>query len=143
MALGKTQGIVKFQPPSDELALIRTEQAGGSRIVHAVPIFDDRRKVPMRNKGMGNLMVVFFLLSSSRCFAQNKSIGSCARQQIDAGNHAWIDGIKQGRVALIAATYTPDAVDCSPAGHCFRGRTAIEEHKQEEMAKLGKPTRLL
>jgi ketosteroid isomerase-like protein len=129
---------VKFQPPSDELALIRAEQAGGSRVVHAVPLFDDRRKVPMRDKRIGNLMVVFFLLLSSTCFAQNKSIGSDARQQIDAGNQAWIDGMKQGRVALIAATYTPDAVDCSPAGDCTRGRTAIEEHMQEEMSKLGK-----
>ena len=85
---------------------------------------------------MRNLMVVFFLLLSSMCFAQNKSIGSGARQQIDAGNQAWIDGIKQGNVALIAATYTPDAVDCNPAGDCIRGRTAIEEHMREEMAKL-------
>ena len=92
----------------------------------------------MKNKRMGNLMVVFFLLLSSTCFAQNKSIGSSARQQIDAGNQAWIDGIKQGKVALVAATYTPDAVDCNPAGDCIRGRTAIEEHMREEMAKLGK-----
>jgi ketosteroid isomerase-like protein len=92
----------------------------------------------MRHKRTGALMAVFFLLLSPACFAQNKSIGSGARQQIDAGNEAWIDGMKQGRVALIAATYTPDAVDCSPAGDCIRGRTAIKEHIQEEMAKLGK-----
>lgn len=45
--------------------------------------------------------------------------------------------MKQGRIALIAATYAPDAVDCSPEGDCIRGRSAIEEHMKEQMAKLG------
>ncbi|MGB6191923.1 MAG: DUF4440 domain-containing protein, partial [Terracidiphilus sp.] len=52
----------------------------------------------------------------------------------------WIDGMKQGKVALISATYTPDAVDCSAEGNCIRGRAAIEEHMKDEMAKLGKAT---
>jgi len=83
-------------------------------------------------------MLVFFLLLSSTCFAQSKPIEATARRQIDAGNQAWIDGMKQGRAGLIAVTYTPDAVDCSAAGDCLRGRSAIEEHMKEEMAKLGK-----
>ncbi len=91
----------------------------------------------MRNKRMGRSMVMFFLLFSSTCFAQDKSIDSAARRQIDAGNQAWIDGMKQGRIALIAATYASDAVDCSPEGNCIRGRSAIEEHMKEQMAKLG------
>jgi len=41
-----------------------------------------------------------------RCLAQNKPIESTARRQIDAGNQAWIDGMKQGKVALISAVYT-------------------------------------
>jgi ketosteroid isomerase-like protein len=83
-------------------------------------------------------MVVFFLLLSATCFAQHKLIDSSARGQIDAGNQAWIDGMKQGRVALIAATYTADAVDCSPTGDCIRGRSDIEDHMKEEVATLGK-----
>lgn len=58
---------MKFQPSSDELALIHTEQVGRSPVVDAVPIFDYKRKGPMKNKRMGNLMVVFFLLLSSTC----------------------------------------------------------------------------
>jgi len=46
--------------------------------------------------------------------------------------------MKQGNVGLITSTYTSDAVDCSPEGDCVRGRTAIEEHMKEEIAKLGK-----
>ena len=91
----------------------------------------------MRDKRSGTLMLMFLLLCIS-CFAQSKPIESSARRQIDAGNQAWIDGMKQSNVAMIAATYTSDAVDCSPEGNCIRGRAAIEEHMKEEMAKRGK-----
>ena len=92
----------------------------------------------MRDERTGKFMVVFFLLLSATCFAQHQPIDSSARRQIDAGNQAWIDGMKQGRVEPIAATYTADAVDCSPAGDCIRGRSDIEEHMKEEVATLGK-----
>lgn len=92
----------------------------------------------MGDKTTGKLMVMFSLLYCSTCLAQSKPIESAARRQIDAGNQAWVDGMKQGNVGLITATYTPDAVDCSPQGDCVRGRSAIEEHMKEEMAKLGK-----
>jgi ketosteroid isomerase-like protein len=92
----------------------------------------------MREEKAGRLMVMIMLLCSSTCLAQNKPIESAARRQIDAGNQAWIDGMEQGNVGLITATYTSDAVDCSPEGDCVRGLTAIEEHMREEMAKLGK-----
>jgi len=80
-------------------------------------------------------------LGSAMCIAQNNlntAIESAARKQIDAGNQAWIDGMKQGSAGLIEATYALDAVDCGPEGECIRGRSAIEEHVKEEMAKLGK-----
>lgn len=94
----------------------------------------------MRDLGKVGLVVMSLLLYSAMCFAQNpnKEIESAARKQIDAGNQAWIDGMKQGRVELIVPTYTLDAVDCSPDGECIRGRSAIEEHMKEEIAKLGK-----
>lgn len=92
----------------------------------------------MRKERAGKLMVVFFLLLSSTSFAQSAPIESAAHLQIDAGNQAWIDGMKQGKVGLIAATYTPDAVDCSPTGDCILGRSAIEQHMKVEMAKSGK-----
>jgi ketosteroid isomerase-like protein len=87
---------------------------------------------------MGNAVVVFSLLLTPKCLAQNQSIATAARQQIDAGNQAWIDGMKQGNVALIYATYTPNAVDCGPSGDCIRGRAAIEQRMKEELAQFGK-----
>jgi ketosteroid isomerase-like protein len=92
----------------------------------------------MRDEKTGKLMVMFLLLYWSTCLAQSKPVESVARQQIDAGNQAWINGMKQGNVGLITATYTTDAVDCGPEGDCVRGRSAIEEHMKEQMAKLGK-----
>jgi ketosteroid isomerase-like protein len=81
--------------------------------------------------------VGFLLLFASACAAQVKPIEPAARRQIDAGNQAWIDGMKQGNTAPIAATYTPDAVDCGPAGDCIRGRVAIEKHMAEGLARFG------
>jgi ketosteroid isomerase-like protein len=92
----------------------------------------------MRDRKLEKFTVMFLLLCSATCLAQSKPIESTARTQIDAGNQAWIDGMKQGSVGLIAATYTPDAVDCNPEGDCIRGRAAIEEHVKEEMKELGK-----
>ena len=91
----------------------------------------------MSDRTMGKFTIAFLLLFSPACFAQNQPVESAARKQIDAGNQAWIDGMKQGRVDLVSATYTSDAVDCSPAGVCIRGRSAIEQHMKEEMAKTG------
>ena len=42
-----------------------------------------------------------------------------ARVAIDAGNQAWIDGIKAGDMQRIAATYTEDAVDCGRTGRVY------------------------
>jgi uncharacterized protein (TIGR02246 family) len=96
------------------------------------------RDSPMRVGRLEKLKVIFLLFCCSTCLAQSTPIGSAARRQIDAGNQAWIDGMKQGNAELIAATYTPDAVDCNPEGDCIRGRAAIDEHIKEEMTKLGK-----
>ena len=92
----------------------------------------------MRVTRGGKRTAAFFLLLSAVGFAQGGPINPDARRQIDAGNQAWIDGMKQGKVGPIAATYTQDAVDCSPTGDCIRGRVAIEQHMKDEMAKLGR-----
>jgi ketosteroid isomerase-like protein len=92
----------------------------------------------MRNGRLGKLPGLFLLLYSATCWAQSKPIESAARKQIDAGNQAWIDGMKQGNVGLIVSTYTAEAVDCDAEGNCIRGRSFIEEHMKEGMAKLGK-----
>jgi ketosteroid isomerase-like protein len=92
----------------------------------------------MSDKKPGMLMAAILLLLSTACLAQNKPIDASARRQIDAGNQAWIDGMKRGNVELIAATYASDAVDCSPAGVCLQGLAAIKDHMNAEMANGGK-----
>ena len=54
----------------------------------------------MRDETTGKLMVMFLLLYCSTCLAQSKPVESVARQQIDAGNRAWISGMKQGNVGI-------------------------------------------
>lgn len=82
--------------------------------------------------------LLLLVLSTATCCAQGQTIQPAARRQIDAGNQAWVDGMKQGGVAPIIATYAPDAVDCSPAGDCLRGRAAIEQHMKDDLRKRGK-----
>jgi len=106
-------------------------------IPRGISHFDDRSNNAM-DRGILGMVMVSILLYSPVCFAQNRPLASAARKQIDAGNQAWIDGMKQGNVGLITATYTLDAVDCNPQGECIRGLSAIEEHIKEEIAKLGK-----
>lgn len=61
-----------------------------------------------------------------------------ARASVDAGNQAWIDGVKTQDVKHIIATYAEDAVDCGPTGECIRGRLQIERHMTTQLASLGR-----
>ncbi|HEX3985590.1 MAG TPA: DUF4440 domain-containing protein [Acidobacteriaceae bacterium] len=69
--------------------------------------------------------------------AQTTSTSPPAHAGIDAGNQAWIDGMKAGNVAPIIATYSEDAVDCGATGNCIQGRLPIEEHMKTQMARTG------
>ena len=92
----------------------------------------------MRDKGLSVLTAILVALASSACFGQSEQAGPGAQKQIRAGNQAWVEGMKQGRVDLIMATYAADAVDCNAEGNCIRGRAALTEHMREHMAKFGK-----
>ncbi len=83
-------------------------------------------------------IAVLVLLLSTACFARTQTIEPAARKGIDAGNQAWIDGVKAGEAAPIAATYAADAVDCGPTGECVRGRVAIEQEIKGLIAKRGR-----
>jgi ketosteroid isomerase-like protein len=61
-----------------------------------------------------------------------------ARASVDAGNQAWIDGVKTQDVKHIIATYAEDAVDCGPTGECIRGRLQIERQMTTQLASLGR-----
>ncbi len=78
------------------------------------------------------------LLIAVPCLAQTGKIDRGARKEIDAGNQAWVNGMKQGAPALTAATYADDALDCATSGECARGRGAIEERMKDRLARLGR-----
>jgi ketosteroid isomerase-like protein len=77
-------------------------------------------------------------LFSAAIIAQSGTASIAARAGIDAGNQAWIDGVKTGDVTLITATYAADAVDCGPTGECIRGQLEIERHMKSQLARLGR-----
>ena len=57
-----------------------------------------------------------------------------AQAAIASGNHAWIIGMQNGDAAMIANTYTEDALDCGPTGECERGRPAILASIEKRLA---------
>lgn len=75
---------------------------------------------------------------SASLFAQSGMASVSAQDGINAGNQAWIDGVKTGDFSLISATYAEDAVDCSPTGECIRGRSEIERHMRAQLASRGR-----
>jgi len=84
---------------------------------------------------------LIFALSMAASVAPSlpaQSATAAARAAIDAGNQAWVEGVKAGDVKRILATYTNDAVDCGPAGVCFRGLQQIEQHMTAQVASLGR-----
>ena len=77
-------------------------------------------------------------LFSAVMFAPGQTATITARNAIDAGNQAWIDGVKAGDVKRITATYSEEAVNCGPTGECIRGRRQIERQMTTQLANLGR-----
>ena len=90
-----------------------------------------------RSRALKGIAMLVLLLSTA-CFAWTQTIEPAARKGIDAGNQAWIDGVKRGEAAPIAATYADNALDCGPTGECVRGRVAIEQQIKSLFAKRGR-----
>ena len=84
--------------------------------------------------------MVLGTLLSANASAQTVAIDPVARRGIDSGNQAWVTGMKDGKAALIAATYAENAVDCAATGECVKGRAAIEDYIRARIAKLGRAT---
>ncbi len=91
-----------------------------------------------RRSGALKAVAMCSLLFSTAGFAWTQAVDPAARKGIDAGNQAWIDGVKAGEAAPIAATYADNALDCGPTGECIRGRAAIEEHIKGMFARRGR-----
>jgi ketosteroid isomerase-like protein len=66
------------------------------------------------------------------------ALDASTRQAIDAGNQAWVDGIKRGDAQLLSSTYAPNAIDCGPTGDCVTGPDAVAARLAGRIAKLGR-----
>jgi ketosteroid isomerase-like protein len=97
-----------------------------------------QEEIAMKNYRAGKLFVMFLGLFSSACLAQSNAIDADARRGIDAGNEQWVNAMKRGDVTSLGPGNTQDVVDCSPDGKCILGRSALEKHMKEDIAKLGK-----
>lgn len=78
------------------------------------------------------------LLTSTACIAQSGPLPASTRAGIDAGNQAWITGVKTGNPSLIVDTYAENAVDCGSTGECLSGRLQIAQHLQKQLAANGR-----
>lgn len=62
------------------------------------------------------------------------------KQDIAAGNQAWVDGLKSGDAKLAASSYGPDAVHCGADGACVTGQSAAIALYQSVIDKFGRAT---
>jgi ketosteroid isomerase-like protein len=88
--------------------------------------------------GFISFAVLALTISASLGVAQSTTVDAAAREQIDAGNRAWVNGMKNGDVSSIAATYADNALDCPATGDCFKGKSAIYEHLKQRLTQMGK-----
>jgi ketosteroid isomerase-like protein len=82
--------------------------------------------------------LALLLLGGAGFPAQSRGIDASAQNSIQAGNLAWVNGMKGGHPSVIAATYTDDALDCGPDGNCRRGKAAILDDLKQRLERLGR-----
>lgn len=77
------------------------------------------------------------MMMGGSAFAQQRA-SDAALRDVHEGNQAWVNGMKSGDAAKIAATYAADALDCGATGECLKGRAAIESATKARTAKMGR-----
>jgi len=60
------------------------------------------------------------------------------RQDVDAGNQAWIDGLEAGDAERAVAGFAPEAVSCGATGACVQGAAAIAGVYRDVLARFGR-----
>lgn len=83
-------------------------------------------------------IVLLFTVVSAALPGEDVSKAHSASAAIEAGNRAWIEGMKAGDVQRIGETYAEDAIDCDSAGECIAGRKPIERHIADQLATVGR-----
>jgi ketosteroid isomerase-like protein len=76
------------------------------------------------------------LLSACACVAAD--LPANLRKDIDAGNQAWVDGLKAGDANRIVSGYSQDSINCNAAGDCVKGLMAVTAQYKEVIARFGR-----
>ncbi len=76
----------------------------------------------------------------SACACVAADLPANLREDIDAGNQAWVDGLKAGDANRIASSYSQDSVNCNAVGDCDKGLMAVTAQYKEVIARFGRAT---
>jgi ketosteroid isomerase-like protein len=93
----------------------------------------DARKVPTKFA----LCLTSALLLVA-CAREGARFPTNLRKDIDAGNQAFVDGLKAGDADHIISSYSEDSVNCNLAGDCVRGTIAVALQYKEVITKFGR-----
>jgi ketosteroid isomerase-like protein len=83
-------------------------------------------------------LTVALLFSVCACAAED--LAANLRNDIDAGNQAWVDGLKAGDANHIVSSYSQDSINCNAAGDCVKGPMAVAAQYKEVIARFGRAT---
>lgn len=83
-------------------------------------------------------LTVALLFSVCTCLADD--LPANLRNDIDAGNQAWVDGLKAGDANHIVSSYSQDSINCNAAGDCVKGPMAVVAQYKEVIARFGLAT---
>jgi ketosteroid isomerase-like protein len=76
----------------------------------------------------------------SACACVVAELPANLREDIDAGNQAWVDGLKAGDANRVVSGFARDSVNCNAAGDCVKGLMAVAAQYKELIAKFGLAT---
>ena len=76
----------------------------------------------------------------SVCVSVAAGLPANLKKDIDAGNQAWVDGLKAGDANRIISSYSQDSVNCNAAGDCVKGPMAVAAQYKEVIARFGRAT---
>src|ERR1043166_5842088 len=89
-----------------------------------------------RSMAMKRSLVVVLSFVSLTCWAQY-GVDQDLQSAVNAGNQAWINGMRSGDGSVIASTYAPDAVNCTADGQCVSGTSAIAAQLRSRISSMG------
>jgi ketosteroid isomerase-like protein len=82
------------------------------------------------------------LFSACACLVATcqRTLPANLKKDIDAGNQAWVDGLKTGDANHVVAGFAQDCLNCNAAGDCVKGLEPVTAQCQKIISKFGHAT---